>query len=133
MSKYWLDYVKSCYDLVIESEGTTDLILPHEVEAYVVHLMAKNFERTDIGQTAIAIKMLSVLQSGTREQLLPVADECLLIYSYPFKRSSWPSPSYYRDMGITAYGLADHVMEKHFESAGKILSAIFSLKYQPRH
>jgi len=133
MSKYWLEYVKSCYDLVVESEGHAHLILDHEVEAYVVHLMAKNFERTDIGQIAIAIQMLSVLQSGTRDQLLPVADECLLIYSYPLKRASWPSPNYYRDMGITAYGLAGHIMERHFEPAGKILSAIFSLKYQPRH
>ena len=117
MSKYWFDYVKSCYDLVIESEGLIEVVLDHEIEAYVVHLMANNFERTDIGSQAVAIQMLTAVQSGTRQQLLGVADECLLIHSYPFKKSSWPSPRYYQDMGTTAYGLAGHVMEEHFVSS----------------
>jgi hypothetical protein len=128
MSKYWLEYVKSCYDLVLETEGATSLVLPHDIEAYVVHLMAKNFERTNLGDTAMAIKLLTVIQSGVRQHLLPVADECLLIYSYPLNKTRWPSPSYYRELGVTAYGLAGHAMEYHFDTAGKILNEIFSLK-----
>lgn len=125
MSKYWFDYVKHCYDLVIESEGRTELILDHEVEAHVVHLMAKNFERTDIGNDAVAIKMLTVINTGKRSELVDVADECLLIHSYPFKKQRWPSPTYYQDMGTTAYGLAGHIMEEHFVPAGHVLNAIF--------
>ena len=125
MSKYWFDYVKHCYDLVVESEGLTELILDHEVEAYVVHLMARNFERADIGNDAIAIKLLTVMSNGKREELVGVADECLLIHSYPFKRQRWPSPTYYQDIGITAYGLAGHMMEEHFVPAGCVLSKIF--------
>ncbi len=125
MSKFWLDYVKSCYDLVVESEGMTHLILDHEVEAYVVHLMARNFERTDIGSNAIAISLMTALNSGSKDTLISVADECLIIHSYPFKRKKWPTPTYYQDMGTTAYGLAGHMMEEHFVPAGIILGAIF--------
>lgn len=125
MSKYWFDYVKHCYDLVIESEGLTELILEHEVEAYVVHLMARNFERTDIGTQAVALSMMQALNSGGKDELVTVADECLLIHSYPFKRQRWPTATYYQDIGTTAYGLAGHIMEEHFVPAGRVLNAIF--------
>lgn len=124
MSKYWFDYVKHCYDLVVESEGHT-LILEHEVEAYVVHLMARNFERVDIGNQAIAIKMLEAVNKKQKQELIAVADECLLIHSYPFKRQRWPSATYYQDMGTIAYGMANHIMEEHFVPAGQVLNAIF--------
>jgi hypothetical protein len=125
MSKYWLDYVKSCYDLIVETEGSTRIILDHEVEAYVVHVMANNFERTDIGVNPVALQILQAAQNNSRLDLLRAADECLLIHSYPLRRTRWPSDNYYRDMGITAYGLANHVMERHFEAAGIVLTALF--------
>ena len=125
MSKYWLDYVKSCYDLIVESEGSTRIILDHDVEAYVVHVMANNFERTDIGVNPVALQILQAAQNNSRLDLLRAADECLLIHSYPLRRTRWPSDNYYRDMGITAYGLANHVMERHFEAAGIVLTALF--------
>lgn len=125
MSTYWLEYVKHCYDLVLESEGQNNLILEHEVEAYVVHLMARNFDRTNIGETAIALLMLEAWNKGNREEFLPIADECLLIHSYPFKKKRWPSPTYYQDMGTVAYGMAEHVMEQHFVPASRVLNAIF--------
>lgn len=126
MSKYWLEYVKSCYDLVLESEQTTSIILEHEVEAYIVHLLAKNFERIDIGNNIIALQMMEALHKKKNDELLSVGDECLLIYSYPFKKAKWPSKNYYHDMGIIAYGLANHMMEKNFDLASKILYSVFN-------
>jgi hypothetical protein len=128
MNKYWFDYVKSCYDLVVESEGKTSIFLEHDVEAYIVQLMAKNFERTDIGQRAIAIQILEATSTKKQQNLLNVGDECLLIYSYPLKQSKWPSPTYYRDMGIVAYGMANHMMEKYFDISSKILNVVFKQK-----
>jgi hypothetical protein len=125
MSKHWFEYVKSCYDLVIESEGRTHLILEHEVEAYVVHLMARNFERTDIGNIAVSIQVLTALQKRRREELIATADECLLIHSFPLKRGRWPSETYYQDIGTTAYGMAGHIMEEHFVPAGQVINSIF--------
>ena len=129
MDKYWFEYVKHCYDLVVESEGLTELILDHEVEAYLVHLMARNFKRNDIGQTAIAISIMEAMQSRDRKDLVAVGDECLIIHSYPFRQNRWPSPTYYQDMGQIAYGMADHIMEQNFVPAGRILSAIFRRSY----
>jgi hypothetical protein len=125
MSRYWLDYVKYCYDLVVESESRSDLVLDHEIEAHVVHLMARNFERTDIGNTAVAISLMQAINSGSKNNLVSVADECLLIHSYPFRQHRWPSATYYQDMGTTAYGLAGHIMEDHFVPASRVLHSIF--------
>ncbi len=129
-SEDWFEYVKSSYDLVMESEGQTKIILEHEVEAYVVHLIAKNFNRLDIGEQPIAIKMLEAVQNGTKNDLLSVADECLLIDSFPLKKSKWPNKNYYKELGITAYGLAGHIMEKNFYPASKILFFVFNRKIQ---
>lgn len=125
---HWFDYVKSCYDLVLESEGKTNIFLEHEVEAYVVHLMAKNFNRVNIGQESIAIQMLEAIQKGGKEKLTQAGDECLIIHSYPLKQAKWPTKSYYLDMGLIAYGMAGHMMEKNFVSASTILYHIFNRK-----
>ena len=125
MSK-WFDYVKSCYDLVIETEGRLNIVLEHDVEAYVVHLMANNFERADIGTKIISVELLEAMQSGKKERYTSVGDECLLIHSYPMKKQRWPTSTYYQDMGMIAYGYANHMMEEHFIPASKVLNALFN-------
>jgi len=118
---HWQEYVRAAYDLIIESEGLSATFLDHEVEAYVVHLFAKNFNRKDIGQTPIAIQMLMA-----ESKYQPIADECLLIDSFPLKKKHWPTETYYRDMGQIAYGLANiEIMEKNFNAASKVLSTVF--------
>jgi len=125
--QHFLEYVKHCYDLVVESEGNSQLILEHEVEAHIVHLMAKNFNRMDIGETPIAIQVLTAMNEGLgKDKLIAAADECLLINSFPLKRKKWPNANYYKDMGVVAYGLAGHIMENHFEPASKIMYGIFN-------
>jgi len=123
---YWLEYVKSCYDLVLESEGKTKIYLQHEVEAYVVHLMARNFRRSDFFQTPIAIQIMEATKKGGKEKLLETGDDCLMIHSFPLRKNKWPTQSYYQEMGVIAYGLAGHMMEENFIPASKILSNIFN-------
>lgn len=124
MSRYWQEYVRAAYDLILESEGQVAVYLDQEVEAYIVHLFAKNFERTDIGEQAIAIKMLSV---QNRSEYQPIGDECLLVNSWPIRRRRWPSETYYKDMGCIAYSMAglDH-MEINFDMASQVLHSVFS-------
>lgn len=124
MSRYWQEYVRAAYDLILESEGQVAVYLDHDVEAYVVHLFAKNFERTDIGDVAIAIKMLNV---QNRAEYQPIGDECLLVNSWPIKRRRWPSDTYYKEMGCIAYGMAGlNHMESNFDLASKVLHKVFS-------
>lgn len=129
VDKYWFEYVKISYDLVLESENSTRIILNDTIEAYLVHLLAKNFNRTDIGDVPVAIQVLNAMQKASQqngtEELRAIADECLLIDSYPLKKSKWPTATYYKDMGITCYGLANHPMETHFSEASAILASIF--------
>ena len=121
----WYEYTRSCYDLVMESEGAT-VILEHEIEAYVVHMMARYFDCPTIGERAMAIVMMEAMQNRDREKYLSVGDECLLIYSYPLKKQRWPSATYYRDLGTTAYGMAGHIMERHFVPASQVITGIFN-------
>jgi hypothetical protein len=124
MYEYWHEYRKVAYDLILESEGLTSTYLDNEVEAYIVHLFATNFNRTDIGEVPIAIQMLTAMQSSKNYQ--PIGDECLLINSFPFRRQKWPSERYYRDMGQIAYGMANlEKMEKSFDSASLVLHTVF--------
>ncbi len=124
MYEHWHEYRKVAYDLILESEGQTATFLDNDVEAYIVHLFAANFNRTDIGENAIALQMLTAMQTSKNYQ--PIGDECLLINSFPLRRRRWPTESYFRDMGQIAYGMANlPKMERDFESASKVLHTVF--------
>jgi hypothetical protein len=117
----WQEFVKASYDLVMESESLSKTYLQDEVETYLVHLLAKNFNKLNIDNEAIAIQILS----GTNYQ--HIGDECLLINSYPLSRRRWPTNTYYRDMGTIAYGMANMtVMENNFDPASLVLHTLFN-------
>lgn len=122
--EHWFDYVQVSYELIVESEKKLNFSLDHEVEAYVVHLFAKNMNRTDIGNDSVSIQILNAYHN--RKEMGKVADDCLLIHSYPFKKNKWPSPTFYKDMGIIAYGLdGNELMENNFTAASVVLNAVF--------
>jgi len=126
--KNWFEYVKVGYDLIVEAEGESRVVLTHDVEAYIVHMFARNLERTDIGEMPVAIQLMEAMGNGNREVLTRVGDECLLINSFPFKRKRWPSASYYVDMGTISYGFAgnQHLCEEvNFRLASTVLNWMF--------
>lgn len=124
--KNWLDYVRVCYDLILASEREVNILLEHNIEAYVVHMMARNFERTDIGNRAIAIQMLENFHQQNKKQYELIGDECLLIQSFPLRRRCWPSENYYIEMGQMAYYMADNEpMKDEFVRASRVLSGVF--------
>ena len=88
-------FIKASYELIMEGESKTDTYLDNAVEEYVVLLFAANFLRVNIGEEAIAIQLLEAAQRKGTEQYKPIADECLLIYSYPYNTRRWPSKTYY--------------------------------------
>lgn len=124
----WYEYVKASYDLVTESTQRYQLQLEQQVEAYVIHMLARNFENVQIGSEPVAIKILEAMQSNNRYLFRDIADECLLIYSYPFKRNRWPSEKYYAEMGILGYGMSGtEFMESNFMAASRVLQAMFTV------
>ncbi len=120
-------FIKASYELIMEGESKTKTYLDDKVEEYVVLLFAANFQKANIGEEAIAIQLLEAAQRKGTDQYKPIADECLLIYSYPYNTRRWPSKTYYMEMGTVAYGLANiPAMEKHFAPASRVLNAVFN-------
>lgn len=103
--KHWMEYVKASYDLIMEAESRSNVLLDHEVEAWTVHTFARYMERPHIPTDAIAIKMMTtVAETGAirKQHLQEIAEECILIDGLRLNSRRWPSPNYYRDMGRLA-------------------------------
>jgi len=39
----WQPYIKASWELVVQAEGRTKVMLDNDLEAYLVHMMARNF------------------------------------------------------------------------------------------
>lgn len=134
--KYWQDYIRSSYEIVLAAEDKSKIYLNEELESYLVRLMATWFDKNDIPpETPVAILMLTAMQSqhyDKQEQLKFVGDICLFYDSFKIKQRKWPSMTYYKEMGTTAYGMAYlhsnndiyEQMENNFATCSKILSNI---------
>lgn len=103
--KYWMDYVRAAYEVILDAEAKSSINLDHEVEAYVVHTFARYMEQPNIPTDAIAIKLMNaVSESGElrKKHLEQIAEECILIDGLSLNSRRWPSKSYYHDMGRIA-------------------------------
>ena len=131
--KYWHEYVRSSYDLVIEAEGKSKTYLSEDIESYLVRLLARWFDKPEIPpDTPIAILLMQAMQDKNNKQLVETADICLFYDGFKIKQRHWPSYNYYKDMGTMAYGMAylnskDDLyfrLETNFNTCSKILSTI---------
>ena len=131
--KYWQEYVRSSYELVFEAEGKSQTYLDEHIESYLVRLLAKWFDRNDIPpETPVAILLMTAMQKPREQELANVADICLFYDGFKIKHQRWPSITYYKDLGTTAYGMAyvasnDNLytqLEQNFAVCSKILSNI---------
>jgi len=107
--KYWQPYVKAGWEIVMEAQGKSHIILDTEVEAFLVHVIAKTMERTNIWEQPISLKILTAQSLfGTRRAnaLQDIGEECLFIDGWQIKNSKWPTKQYFADMGEIAFGMA---------------------------
>ena len=130
----WEVYVKESYELIKRAENTLTVTLPHDLEAYLVHLFAHYLDKPNVNTEPLGVKLMSsnMLPTNQRKHILKeVGDECLIINSMEWGKPKWPSNSYYADLGTTAYmsrayagrppeGLFDDLAYE-FETATKIL------------
>ena len=130
----WEVYVKESYELIKRAESTLTVNLPHDLEAYLVHLFAHYLDKPNVNTEPLGVKLMSsnMLPTNQRKHILKeVGDECLIINSMEWGKPKWPSNSYYADLGTTAYmsrayagrppeGLFDDLAYE-FETATKIL------------
>ena len=102
----WEVYVRESYELIKRAEATLTINLPHEVEAYIVHLFAHYMDKPLVNTDPVGIRLMSAaaLPIPVRKETLKLAgDECLLIHSMGWGSPKWPSANYYADMGQMAY------------------------------
>jgi hypothetical protein len=140
---HWQTYVKASWELVMEAEGRSHEYLDTELEAYLVHTMARNFDNCDNWGRPIAIRMMEA-QHGPKSQSKDImrraGDECLFIHSWEIRQPKWPTPNYFSNMGQIAYGMAaistqptDDLLDAvgiNFPSMSKVLRQVKNL-YQP--
>lgn len=97
--------MKAAYEVIMIAEEKSSINLEHEVEAFVVHTIARYMEQPNIPTDSIGIKLMTaVSESGEirKQHLQQIAEECLLIDGFELNSRRWPSKSYYSDMGKLA-------------------------------
>ena len=105
--KYWMDYVKASYEVILYGESKAGIILEQEIEACVVHTFARYMENPNIPTDAIAIQLMTSLnETGEirKQHLQKVAEECILIDGLHLNSRKWPSKNYFVEMGKVALG-----------------------------
>jgi hypothetical protein len=112
--QHWQSYVRAGWEIVTEAQGISKTYLQSDVEAFLVHTIARTFERTDIWEEPIAIKLMSAQTKPgltKRIELRSVGEECLFIDAWEIKQRRWPSPRYFQEMGSIAFGMASIATE----------------------
>lgn len=104
--QHWMTYVRYSYEVVLEAESRVCVNLDHDTEAYLVHLVARYFDKPKFNEEPVAIKMMEGMNKPVeikKDMLQRVGDQCLLVHSLELNKRRWPSNSYYQDMGQLAY------------------------------
>ena len=128
--KYWMDYVKASYEVILYGESKSGINLDHEVEAFVVHTFARYMENPRIPTDAIALQLMSSLNKTgevRKQHLQKVAEECILIDGLELNSRRWPSQNYFVEMGKVALGYrayAERPPELFYETVAKNLENI---------
>lgn len=128
--KYWMDYVKASYEVILYGESKAGINLEHDVEAFVVHSFARYMENPKIPTDAIAIQLMSSLNKTgeiRKQQLQKIAEECILIDGLELNSRRWPNQNYFVEMGKIALGYrayAERPPELFYETVAKNMNNI---------
>lgn len=127
----WHPFIKSSWELVMESEGKTKIYLQEELESYLVFMMARTITDTGIPPDIIALEFA---KAKTKNDYQKIGDSCLFIDAWDVKRAKMVSANYYSDMGKIAYSSAslkdrpcDELMEnvsQNFEFLSRVLRGL---------
>jgi hypothetical protein len=107
--QHWQPYVRAGWELVVEAQGISQTYLEPDVEAFLVHTVARTFQRNDIWEQPVAIRMMtaqSLPNAKKQPAMRTIGEECLFIDAWEIKQTRWPSPTYFSSMGEIAFGMA---------------------------
>ena len=97
------EYTTAFYDIVKESQKTSGFDLPHEIEAYVVMLLASKIDSPNFLPTSSFAEEFLKLKRPYKYNAKDLGDTCLFVTGvFP---SYGISVRYYSDIGISSYSI----------------------------
>ncbi len=99
----WQPYLRASWELVMESEGKSQIFLDEELEAYLVHMMARNFRNHRFPPEVVCLEFG---RAKTRDDFRQIGDSCLFVDAWDVKRAKLVEQNYYEKMGQIAYSYA---------------------------
>ena len=102
----WQPYIRASWEIVMECESRSQLFLDEELEAYLVHMMARNFRKRDFPPEIVCLEFSRARSS---EDFRQIGDGCLFVDAWDIRRAKLVNRDYYEKMGRTAYVYATSV------------------------
>ncbi|MEY3982313.1 MAG: hypothetical protein RLZZ281_1182 [Pseudomonadota bacterium] len=96
----WQPYLKASWELIMESEGKSQVFLDQELEAYLVHMMARNFRNNAFPPDIVCLEFA---RAKTRDDFRQIGDSCLFVDAWDVRRARLVERNYYEKMGQIAY------------------------------
>ena len=130
----WQPYIKASWEIVMAAEGKMQTHLDSELEAYLVHMMARNFRNAQLTPDIVCLELG---QARHVQDFRNIGDGCLFIDAWRIRRARLVSNDYYQRMGQIAYGYAatasrpfDALFDRlgqEFKSLSKVLTGVREL------
>ena len=115
----WHPYIKASWQLVLESEGKTQTFLHEDLEAYLVHMIARTMTNPFIPPDIICLEFM---KAKNKDDYRNIGDSCLFVDAWDVKRAKTVEQDYYEKMGKIAYGFATlDIVAENFNFLSKVL------------
>jgi hypothetical protein len=99
----WQPYIKASWELVMASQGRTQVFLRDDLEAYLVNMMARNFTNKNIPPDIICLEFP---KARNKNDFQALGDSCLFVDAWRIKPARLVNADYYERMGQMAYSSA---------------------------
>lgn len=100
---HWQPYLRASWEIVMEGEHRSQVLLDEELEAYLVHLMARNFRNRDFPPEILCLELH---RARTADEFRQIGDSCLFVDAWDVRRARLVNHDYYEQLGQTAYACA---------------------------
>ena len=131
----WQPYIKASWEIVMAAEGKLQTLLDEEVEAYLVHMMARNFFNKGLPPDILCLELG---KARSAQDFRQIGDCCLFVDAWRWRRARLVSEDYYLRLGQIAYGHAavasrpfDGFFERlgrEFKSLSRVLASVQELR-----
>ena len=99
----WQPYIRASWEIVMECESRSQVFLDEELEAYLVHMMARNFRRRDFPPDIVCLEFA---RARSPEDFRQIGDSCLFVDAWDIRRARLVGRDYYEKLGQAAYAHA---------------------------